>query len=202
MKSKRTTIYVLLACLVLFGTTVQAQSWETAKEKDGIKISTKAIPGHTLKAFKGEVTLNAPIAKVVKVLRDIESYPNWMPDCIKSTFLEKKSANEYYQYVMQDAPWPVSDRDCITFCKIQEKSADEVIFTIKAVPDYIDEKSGMVRVPLVDSYWKVIAKGDNQTYVEYYAHSDPGGSLPDWLVNSAVVDTPFGTLEGLRGLVE
>ena len=193
-----TMTILLWSCIALNS---QAQSWETAKNKNGIQISTKKVAGQSLKAFKGVITINASTDEIVKVLKDLEAYPSWMPDCNESKLLKKESDNAYYQYVVQDAPWPVSDRDCITYCEVSTKSSGEVLFKIKAVPDFLPKKDGMVRVPKVDSYWKLTPK-DGQTVVEYYAQSDPGGSLPDWLVNSAVVDVPFGTLEELRKRVE
>ena len=34
--------------------------------------------------------------------------------------------------------------------------------------------------------------------VSYQMHASPGGSIPNWLANQTVVDTPFGTLNALR----
>ena len=49
----------------------------------------------------------------------------------------------------------------------------------------------------VDGYWQ-ITKEDDGVSITYELHADPGGGIPNWLVNSSVVDTPFGILSGLK----
>jgi hypothetical protein len=34
--------------------------------------------------------------------------------------------------------------------------------------------------------------------VTYQMHASPGGSIPNWLANQTVVDTPYGTLKALK----
>jgi hypothetical protein len=38
--------------------------------------------------------------------------------------------------------------------------------------------------------------------VAYQIHADPGGSIPGWLANATVVDTPFKTLKNLRSTIQ
>ncbi len=38
----------------------------------------------------------------------------------------------------------------------------------------------------------------NKTRVEYQIDADPGGMLPDWLIESASKDIPLNTLTGLK----
>ncbi len=38
--------------------------------------------------------------------------------------------------------------------------------------------------------------------MEYYIYSDPGGSLPDWLVNMALDVGPRETIKNIRGFVQ
>ncbi|WP_395408383.1 hypothetical protein ACHMW6_17725 [Pseudoduganella sp. UC29_106] len=38
--------------------------------------------------------------------------------------------------------------------------------------------------------------------VVYQMHAAPGGAIPGWLANQTVVDTPFGTLKGLRSYLQ
>lgn len=38
--------------------------------------------------------------------------------------------------------------------------------------------------------------------VTYQMHISPGGSIPNWLANQTVVDTPYGTLKALRSYLQ
>ena len=50
--------------------------------------------------------------------------------------------------------------------------------------------------------WTLLPGPGGWTYVEYYIYSDPGGSLPDWLVNMALDVGPRETIKNIRGFVQ
>lgn len=197
--------FCLLFCslLFLYPSDSIAQSWDLAKDKNGIKVYTRKMAGNTLKDFKGKVTIKASAEKVAAVIKDIDNYEDWMPGCSDSRIL-KQDGNTVYQYFVQDAPWPVSDRDCVTKCTITESGDGSYRFDIVEANSFsgAPSKGSNVRIPSINSYWKVTPNGDGSSSVEYFANSDPGGSLPDWLVNSAVVDQPFDTLSSLKKKLE
>ncbi|MFQ5787419.1 MAG: START domain-containing protein, partial [Thermodesulfobacteriota bacterium] len=43
---------------------------------------------------------------------------------------------------------------------------------------------------------------DSTIEVTWQHHTEPGGGIPKWLVNSLLVDTPFKTLKNLRKIVQ
>lgn len=194
----------LFFCTILFITTdAFAQSWNLAKDKNGIKVYTRKMSGNTLKDFKGKVSIKASADKVAALLKDIDNYESWMPGCSDSRIL-KQEGNTFYQYFVQDAPWPVSDRDCVTKCVVSKNGDGSYQFDIVQANNFkgAPTSKSNVRIPSINSYWKITPTGTDACQVEYFANSDPGGSLPDWLVNSAVVDQPFDTLTNLRKKAE
>lgn len=72
-----------------------------------------------------------------------------------------------------------------------------MLVKIEAVPTYLPVREGKVRIPQANGQWKLVpsAEGVNVTY---QMHAVPGGSIPSWLANQTVVDTPYGTLKALR----
>ncbi len=60
----------------------------------------------------------------------------------------------------------------------------------------------LVPISHVAGYWQFTKVEDNITDVVYQFVSDPGGNIPDWLVNSFVVQSPYHTLENLRERLE
>ncbi len=102
-------------------------------------------------------------------------------------------------YTLSGAPWPVSDRDAVVLSRVEQDSGSLVV-TIRSSgkPDYVPRREGAVRVPRVESTWTLVPQPDGQVEVTYRVFSEPGGELPDWLVNSLVSDQPFNTLANLR----
>jgi len=62
---------------------------------------------------------------------------------------------------------------------------------------------GVVRMPFLRGHWILWPSADGRTTrVEYQVHANPGGALPNWLVNYVSRDLPFKTIEGLRAQVK
>ena len=51
-------------------------------------------------------------------------------------------------------------------------------------------------------FWILEDIGNGVVRVTQQVHADPAGKLPDWLTNSAVVETPFKTMRNLKTLLE
>ncbi len=65
----------------------------------------------------------------------------------------------------------------------------------------VPEARGVIRMPrLVGSY--ALHPVEAGTRVVYTVDSDPGGSLPDWLIRQASKDLPYFTLRNLRERAE
>ncbi|MGB1205917.1 MAG: START domain-containing protein [Chitinophagales bacterium] len=185
---------LLLFISFLFCENATAQAWDLAQDKNGVKVSTRKIDGYKLKEFKGETIIKTTSHKVLALLKNIEGYVDWMPDCKESKVLKKISDTEFYQYTVTDAPWPVTDRDNVAHMKINEKENGTIHIVLKGTPDYIAKNSAYVRVPQLQASWKIIPQNNGNTKVVYQGLASAGGSIPDWLANSFVVDTPYETL--------
>ena len=78
------------------------ESWKLKKDKDGIQVFTRKVPGWTLKEYKVKVEINSTLDKVYQTIMDISSYTQWQHNCGESRELNvdgKKMA-----YVMTKAP--------------------------------------------------------------------------------------------------
>jgi len=183
----------MMACTELF-----AQNWDLAKNKNGVKVYTRKVDGYKLKEYKGEAIIKVSANKVLGLLTNVNAYTKWMPDCTQSKLLRKVSETELYQYTVTDAPWPVTDRDNIALMTIKRQSSGAIRLDLEGKPDYMDKNDKYVRVPQLTASWELIPQGDGSTKVVYQGLASPGGSIPDWLANSFVVDTPFNTLVNMR----
>jgi len=85
---------------------------------------------------------------------------------------------------------------------VQDPVTRRVTATSKAMPDYLASNKGVVRMRNAHTTWTLLPGPGGWTYVEYYIYSDPGGSLPDWLVNMALDVGPRETIKNIRGFVQ
>ena len=195
-------IAILTIITVVFAA-FAAGEWSLEKDKNGIKIYTRRSESSKLKEFKGIMTIKGSPDQVAAILKDVSQHDKIMFKCRAGTakVIKKVSDNEFYTYMEIDSPWPASDRDVITLYKFS-KGADGIInCQIKAFPEMMPEKKGFVRVPKTEGYWKMEPLTGGMVRVTNQALSEPGGSVPDGLANSAAVDAPYYMLNAIKGLL-
>lgn len=201
MIAQRSLLSITLLAGLLASQAIFAQDgWSLAKESEGIKVYVRTVEGSPLREFRGEVQIKATPDDVVKVLRDANAFRQWMPDVAVSELL-KATDTEQYHYLDNKAPWPVSNRDGVYHFTYAKAGDGAVTVRVEAVPDYLPQREGKVRIPQAQGQWKLVpgAEGVNVTY---QMHASPGGAIPNWLANQTVVDTPYGTLKALRGYLQ
>ncbi len=180
-------------------------AWQTIKQADGIDVERRVVSGSSLKEFRGRATVAAPVASILAVFNDVPHATEWMDSCNGSRFVEEISDSEKVVYNRTHAPWPVSDRDAVlhNVARFDDKER-RVELDFWTVEDGKEPPvKGVVRMPYLRGHWILWPSADGQTTrVEYQVHANPGGSLPDWLVNYTSRDLPFKTIEGLRAQVK
>lgn len=175
-----------------------AQDWVLDKEKEGIQVFTRKVDGYAIKEYKAIITLKTTVATLTNLLKDHANLKSWFVKCPISKRLKKVSESEYYVYFLNDAPWPVSDRDNITKMTFELLDNGTQLVHLKCQPDYLPEKSGIVRLPRMQAKWMFEPKADGMVKVTQQVLADLGGKVPGWLVNFAIVEAPYETLCNLR----
>ncbi len=202
MQNKKSALLLLpvIVCFVSFSL-FAAGDWEKEFTKDGITVYTRPVEGSSLKEFKGEGIINAPLEVCRNVIDDTENHTKWRPDCIESKFL-KAEGSDLFSYSETKAPWPVSNRDVIVKTQVTE-TKDKVVYDFSAADrqDLMPLKNGVVRMTKLTGMWILVRKG-NETQVTYQAKVDPGGSIPSWLANKTSIDQPYKSLLGLKEMVK
>lgn len=195
-------IFVWATCF-LWATFLTAQSWSLAKEKNEVSVYTRKIDGWGIKEYKAIFVVKASLKKVVKVLKDVPGRYNWLHNTIEIREVDRKE-NAVSIYNLVDAPWPVSDRDNIITFSFNELSPTkvrvdmQVLKTHSKAPIY----EGIVRIEKMQGFWLLTDQGNGRIEVLQQCVAEPGGSIPDWLANSAVVDTPYQSMYKLKKYIE
>lgn len=194
---------IMLSFLIVFSLiSFTFDDWSLEKDDAGIKVYTRIVDGSDLKEYRAETIVYASVDDITTLLKQPSLSSSWMEGCSSSKLLKQLKDNEFIGYYYNPAPWPVKDRDSISKMKFEKQSNGSVKVIIEGLPDYIPEKSGVVRVPYLKGFWELIPQDNDKTKIIQQVHASPGGSIPSWLANSSVVDIPFKTFINLKQITK
>jgi hypothetical protein len=183
--------------------TAAEQSWKFIKEKDGIKIYTCDDAGKPLKTFKGVTDINAPVDKVLALLEDVNNTSWWDKNLaqIKVLLYEKGKRAQYY--MVYKLPWPVINRDlCVDVTIATDKVTGECRIIAVPLPGLVPERNNMVRIKEYRQSWTLIPVGKEKTQVILECYIDPAGSIPEWISNMLMIESPVKSISGVRKQME
>ena len=205
MKSQQFTRRMFLALsisLMLLTSAVAwaSDDWESVGTYDGVKVWRKQVAGSDLFAFKGEITTNLHIGKIIATFLDREQRKHWVDRFADQKMLEKPSPMLETYWIHFALPFPITDRDYVLRAEAQA-DANNHVFTAR-IKSVIDSRKGpddcCVRAEAKNTFYRFEAiPGTEKTKLTVEVHTDPKGSLPDWLINMIQTKWPSKTLFGL-----
>lgn len=203
MNQKNVLIIFLFVFQFLLLEDLAGQKWEYIKEKDGIKIYTRKEPNTNLKSFKGEAILHTRMEKVCNLIGNVKNVDWWDKNLREINVLSYEENKNIKYYLVYGVPWPLTDRDLCVEAKITTDpvTGRRVIYSVP-LPNVIPEKPDLVRIK---NYWQrwIIQPLDSGTiHVTLEGFVDPGGSVPAWIYNMVIVDTPLKIFRGIKNRVE
>jgi hypothetical protein len=187
--------------ILIFILGFQTGDWRLDKNREGIKVYTREVDGFPIRQFSVHSHTTANLDAIESVMRDLENYISWMPDVSSCELLEKEDENTYIYHMVINAPFPVSDRDIVARMQFQRTGSDVLKINYENRATYMEEIDKAVRIPYFKGYWEFTASGDS-TIIKNQFLSDPGGSVPAWVINSFISKNPYETVRNLREQVE
>lgn len=181
-----------------------APQWRVVRTEDGITISVRSVENSAIAETRGVMTLSGvTLSSVLALISDVAHQHEWVASMDESRVLAELGPVERINYTRSNAPWPVADRDAVVRSRLSyEREQGRVHIESHAEPDYIPEKAGVIRIRKVDSSWTLLRLSADEIEVRYQLHSEPGGSLPAWLINNIMYEQPYQTLLNLREQVK
>lgn len=204
MKHTKRMFWLVMASALSAGlVAVGPAEFNLEKDKNGVKVYTRKIEGSSLKEFKGVTAIKTSLTSLVALMDDTDIYPQWLHNCKGAKLVQKMNQMERITWTHIHAPWPVSDRDTVTYSKIvQDPKSKTITIYLKGVADKYPVQGGKVRVPALKGFWQFIPNKNGYVTVIYQVHSDPGGSIPDAIANATATDIPYHTLLNMHRLVK
>lgn len=191
----RVTLAIFLS--LTFGLLQAQDGWTKEYDKKGIVMLTSDGPG--IKAFKGIMTVDAPIHACINLLQDVKHQPEYLHSVKTAKTVSIKSEKDSYLYYTLDLPFPYKDRDIYTRATFVVKQDGAVECQMKSEPTAYPETK-CVRMEVADGYWRFEPVSTNKTKIVYEFKSDPKG-ISAWMVNKFLTDGPVETLSNFRSWV-
>jgi ribosome-associated toxin RatA of RatAB toxin-antitoxin module len=201
---KKILLFLLLITSILFSSfTIDEISWSLGKNESNINIFTRTYQGSAYKEFKGVMTVQTTLSSLLALMRDVNSYPKWFYECPEAYAIKVIANKEGYNYLTYKLPWPLNSRDMVVHYWVSQDMKDKSV-TIKTLGEgnYIPAKEDWIRIQELNGQWKFTPKGNGMVEVIYQVHLEPNGSIPAWLANSTVVDSPYNTLLKMKDMLK
>jgi hypothetical protein len=181
--------------------------WKKVGEEEGIVGYSRSTTKSKVDEIKAIGVVDAPVAVVEAVIRDISSMPEYIFLCKEAfpinTAEMKSDGDVIYFYSLTDLPFPVWDRDAVarSVWTIDQKTGTIYCHTDGVKTSYQSRK-GVIRMPYLMVDCTLIPRGAGQTEVIYQVLGDPGGDLPSFVVNMLIKDYGIKSVAGLRKMVK
>lgn len=194
---KRLLMIPVFTVLILF---VNAQNnWVLNSENEGIRIFTRLLPNSKFKAIKIETVLQSTLSQIVNVIFDINSSSQWVYRTKNCSVIKQISPWDLYYYAEVDVPWPISHRDFVAHLTLSQNPVSKmVVINVENKPDLVPQKHNVIRVMQSVGKWVITPITDHTLKVEYSLYTDPGGSMPAWLINMFITKGPLESFKKLK----
>ena len=178
-------------------------SWKLVKDDEHIKAWVEEGSMSEIKGVKVESIVEASLSQLVSIIKDAEHHKDWVFLNNDAYTLSVQDYCHWTYYGQTDAPWPVTDRDCIVESELtQDTKTKTVIITGFAHASLIPENEDYVRIKKSKSMWKLTPLENGKIDISFELKVDAGGNIPKWLANMAVSKGPYKTMQGLIKIID
>ncbi len=199
--TRNVLLLFLVGCIVLAAHGTGTTLWDVEAEEDGIRVESREVEGSGVRAFHATVDVNGSAESILALMDDPASYLHWVHGCSHSVFLSKPDFFHRLSYQINDMPFLITDRDLVMWVVVTAEAQGEYQIWMSNRPDAHPEQ-GLVRVNRLQGFYRLIPLDAEHTRIVWEQHIEPGGYLPDWLVNQLLRNIPLNSLRNLRGLIE
>jgi len=170
--------------------------WEKVKEKDGVIVYEKEIGDRT--AFRGVAIMEGTPEKLVGILHNTERWRYWIEDLDEGRELDRISPFHAVYYQAIDTLFPASNRDLVFESIITREADSSIHVKMRSIEHPLAPETVGVRATLLYTSYKIEPLPENRMKVVFENLSDPGGRLPNFLVDWASKSYPISLIQGLK----
>ena len=190
------SIFTLLSIQSLEGQDDNSEGWEFVREKDNVKVYRKEVGDRT--AFRGIGIIEGTPEKLVGIIHNPKRWKFWIDDLDEGKLLEKKSDFHFVFLQEIDAMWPVKNREIVFESVVSRVGPSQILLEMKSVNHPKAPANSNVRAKVTFTRYRIDPLEGNRMQVTFENLSDPGGRIPDFMVDWASKSFPVSIIEGLR----
>ncbi|MCX6296774.1 MAG: hypothetical protein NTX97_12055 [Bacteroidetes bacterium] len=173
--------------------------WQLQKFENGITVYSRIAENSKYKELKVVYQIKTSLSSIVALLNDAPSFPQWVYRCDASKILKKDSDKHLIRYQTVAAPWPVDDRDMVVDVNTFQDPKTKIVYQkVTCIPDFIPEDKDHIRIREFRGSWTLKPLKNGIVELEYELLVNPGGIVPAWIINMAIVDGPFDTSMNMK----
>lgn len=185
----------------------EESGWRKVSDKDGIVAYMRHEKGS--KIFEGKIigTVDAPITALEALLRDASSMKDYAYNCSESYVVDlpgmEKSKDTLYAYQRMGMPWPVQDRDSVArICFTTDPKTGTIFADGEGLKSTYKLDPRVIRMPVCIARYTLVPKGKDKTELTMYGIADPGGNLPEWVINLFSQIGSIQTFKNIRRMAQ
>ena len=187
---------ILLAFQFLQGQGTDSDGWEFVREREEVKVYRKEVGDRT--AFRGIGIIEGAPEKLVGIIHNPKRWKFWIDDLDEGKLLEKKSDFHFVFLQEIDAMWPVKNREIVFESIVSRVGPSQILLEMKSVNHPKAPANSNVRAKVSFTRYKIDPLEGNRMQVTFENLSDPGGRIPNFMVDWASKSFPVSIIEGLR----
>lgn len=179
------------------------ENWKLVKDRKGVQVYVKHTDTSRLKTFLGVTEMNPdePFS-LVPITLDFENQHDIFHNVGKVELLENIDERTHIVRVHTFLPWPIKNREALARVHVQQ-NPETLAVTVEVDHHESDLPvlEGYVRIPEFKGHWGIELLDQGKTRVTYEFVLDPGGYVPLWLVDVVLKESPYFTLQKIRGFI-
>ncbi|MFO0577064.1 MAG: hypothetical protein U1A78_23920 [Polyangia bacterium] len=184
--------WLLLVVLAALGPGRAAaeEAWQACKVKDAgkddLSLEKRAVPDSKFHEYRAQVTSKLSAEAILRTLwGNLTDPPQGV---VKQRQILRKSATEVVLYDQVRTP-VVSDRDYTLRIWLEREPAGTVHLKMHTAPELGPPPADKhVRIPIIRGEWTLVPRPEGGARVTFQCFSEPGGSVPAFMVRGAQQD--------------
>ena len=187
---------LLLLSVSTFSLLSKELDWVKVKTVKGVSVYKAEVKGRV--AFRGVGKMKGKPETLISIIENPTGWKNWIENIKFGKLIEAVSPTHKIFYQAIRSPFPVSDRDVVYESKIFRDKPERFGIEMKSVLHPKAPKSIGVRINILFTRYHIEKIDDKTMNVTFETLSNPGGTLPGFMVNWASANYPITLFEGLR----
>jgi len=180
--------------------------WKEVKNNDGVQSFFRWIyrnDGTPYRERKGEMVITCSFQKAIKVITHTEYTAQWMSGIEECKVIGSYGKNEWYTYTLFRIPWPFSQRDLVSYNKLNsDPDGGNATIEMISKENYIPSKPDISRLTDYSAQWIISGLDEKRIHIAFIAASSAPPAFPRYLQDPVIERMFHNNLVRLKELLE